>query len=135
MHGRTTVFLAITLILPLAHAPAARAQAPAASVKPVLTQALPDLPGREVSIVTVEYPPGGESKSHSHAANTFVYVLEGHLVMAVNGGKEVTIGPGETFYESPTDVHSVSRNASATAPARFLVFFVKKQDPPSGAKP
>lgn len=135
MPGRNTLWYAITLAMPFIATLEARAQAPAASVKPVLTQALPDLPGREVSMLTVEYPPGGESKSHSHAANTFVYVLEGHLVMAVNGGKEVTIGPGETFYESPTDVHSTSRNASATAPARFLVFFVKKQDPPPAGKP
>lgn len=135
MSGRNTVWFAITVFAPCFVVPQVRAQAPAATAKPVLTQALPDLPGREVSILTVEYPPGGESKSHSHAANTFVYVLEGQLVMAVNGGKEVTIGPGETFYESPTDVHSTSRNASATAPARFLVFFVKKQDPPAGAKP
>jgi quercetin dioxygenase-like cupin family protein len=111
------------------------AQAPAAIVKPVLTRALPDLPGHEVSMVTVEYPPGGASKSHSHGTDTFVYVLEGTLVMQVAGGQEMTLGPGETFYESPTDVHSVSRNASATLPAKFLVFFVKKQDPASGAKP
>lgn len=135
MRRRIHALLAISLAMPLLLVATAGAQAPAARVKPVLTQALPDLPGREVSMVTVEYPPGGESKSHSHGADTFVYVLEGQLVMAVAGGKEVTIGPGETFYESPTDVHSVSRNASATAPARFLVFFVKKQDPPSGAKP
>jgi quercetin dioxygenase-like cupin family protein len=60
----------------------------------------------------------------------YVYVLEGQLVMQVAGGEEVTIGPGETFFESPEDVHTVSRNASATKPARFLVFFVKQKGAP-----
>ncbi len=132
---RNYLLLALSIAAPLSLGTVARAQAPAAQVTPVLTQALPDLPGREVSMVTVVYPPGGASKSHSHAANTFVYVLEGSLVMQVEGGKEMTLGPGDTFYESPTDVHSVSRNASDTVPAKFLVFFVKKQDPPAGARP
>ena len=106
-------------------------KAPTAAVKPVLTKALPDLAGKEVLMLTVEYPPGGISAPHRHNANTFVYVLEGAIVMAVAGGKEVTVNPGETFYESPTDVHSVSRNASATQPAKFLVFFVKDQGAPA----
>lgn len=101
------------------------ASASAAAVTPMLTKALPDVAGKEVLMLTVEYPPGGASAPHRHNANTFVYVLEGALVMAVAGGKEVTVNVGETFYESPTDVHSVARNASATQPAKFLVFFVK----------
>jgi quercetin dioxygenase-like cupin family protein len=80
---------------------------------------------KSATMVTVEYPPGGSSPEHRHDAHTFVYVLEGSIVMQVKGGKEVTLGPGETFYESPTDVHSVSRNASNTKPAKFLVFLVK----------
>ena len=99
--------------------------ASAAVVKPVLTRGLPDLPGKEVTMVTVEYPPGFSSTPHRHNADTFVYVLEGAIIMQVDGGKEVTLRAGETFYESPTDIHSVGRNASATAPAKFLVFFVK----------
>ena len=79
----------------------------------------------------MEYPPGWSSSPHRHDAQTFVYVLEGSVVMAVQGGKEVTLGPGETFYESPDDVHSVSRNASATKPAKFLVFMVKDKDKPT----
>ncbi|HTE42128.1 MAG TPA: cupin domain-containing protein [Steroidobacteraceae bacterium] len=106
-------------------------QAPAAVAKPVLTQALPDLRGKEVSMLTVEYPPGAVSAPHRHNANTFVYVLEGSVVMQVTGGKEVTLTAGQTFYESPTDIHSVSRNASATQPAKFLVFFIKDQGAPS----
>jgi quercetin dioxygenase-like cupin family protein len=82
-------------------------------------------------MVTVEYPAGAVSAPHRHNANTFVYVLEGSVVMQVAGGKEVTLTPGETFYESPTDIHSVSRNASTTQPAKFLVFFIKDQGAPS----
>ena len=82
-------------------------------------------------MVTVEYPPGGSSLPHRHNAHTFVYVLEGSVVMQVQGAAPVTLGPGETFYESPTDVHAVSRNASDTKPAKFLVLFVKdKGNPP-----
>jgi quercetin dioxygenase-like cupin family protein len=102
-------------------------KAPAAVAKPLITRALPDIEGKEVMMLTVEYPPGGTSAPHRHDANTFVYVLEGAVVMKVEGGKEVTLKPGDTFYESPTDIHSVSRNASATEPAKFLVFFVKDQ--------
>jgi quercetin dioxygenase-like cupin family protein len=112
------------------HAADSQAKTPAATVKPVLTQPLPDLSGKEVLMLTVEYPPGGASPAHRHNANTFVYVLAGAVVMQVAGGKEVTVQAGETFYESPSDVHSVSRNASATQPAKFLVFFVKDQGAP-----
>ena len=80
---------------------------------------------KTATMVTVEYPPGGSSPEHRHNANTFVYVLEGSIVMQVKGGKAVTLGPGETFYESPDDIHTVSRNASATKPAKFLVVLVK----------
>jgi quercetin dioxygenase-like cupin family protein len=104
---------------------------PAATAKPVLTQSLPDISGKEVLMLTVEYPPGGTSPAHRHNANTFVYVLEGSIVMAVAGGKEVALTPGQTFYESPTDVHSVSRNASTTQKAKFLVFMVKNQGAPA----
>lgn len=82
-------------------------------------------------MLTVEYPPGGASTPHRHDAHVFVYVLEGSLVMQVDGREPVTLGPGETFYESPEDVHRVSRNASATEPVRFLVFFVKEKGRPT----
>jgi quercetin dioxygenase-like cupin family protein len=103
------------------------AQGPPAVATPLLTQALPDLKGKEVTMVTVEYPPGGESNAHRHNANTFVYVLEGSVVMQVRSGPEVTLHAGDTFYESPTDIHVVSRNASNAQSAKFLVFFVKDQ--------
>ena len=99
-------------------------------VTPLMARDLVGTPGKEATMITVEYPPGWSSAEHRHDAHTFVSVLEGSVVMAVRGGKEMTLGPGETFYESPDDVHSVSRNASTTKPARFLVFFVKDKDKP-----
>jgi quercetin dioxygenase-like cupin family protein len=100
-------------------------------VTPLLTKDLVGIAGKEGMMLTVEYPPGVSSSKHRHNANTFVYVLEGSIVMQVEGGQEVTLGPGQTFYESPADIHSVSRNASATKPAKFLVFFVKDKGAPA----
>ena len=102
-----------------------------AKVTPLMNQDLTGIAGKEATMVTVEYAPGASSAAHRHNAQTFVYVLEGSVVMQVNGGKEVTLGPGETFYESPEDVHTISRNASATNPAKFLVFFVKQKGAPT----
>lgn len=98
---------------------------------PLLTKDLIGIEGKEASMLTVEVPPGVAGAKHRHNANTFVYMLEGSMVMAVEGGKEVTLNPGDTFYESPADIHSVSRNASATKPAKFLVFFVKDKGAPA----
>jgi len=99
--------------------------APPPVVTPVMTRALPDYPGKEALMITVEYPPGGADPIHRHDANAFVYVLEGSIVMGLEGGKEVTLTPGQTFYEGPGDVHTVGRNASKTKPAKFLVLLLK----------
>jgi quercetin dioxygenase-like cupin family protein len=112
---------------------AAGATAQEAKVTPLMTKDLTGTPGNEATMLTVEYPPGGSSAEHRHNAHTFVYVLEGSVVMQVKGGKEVTLGPGQTFYESPEDIHTVSRNASTTKPAKFLVFFVKQKGAPATA--
>ena len=109
---------------------AAAAAAQDAKVTPLMTQELTGIAGKEGMMLTVEYAPGASSAEHRHNAYTFVYVLEGAVVMQVKGGKEVTLGPGQTFYESPEDVHTVSRNASDTKPAKFLVFFVKQKGAP-----
>jgi quercetin dioxygenase-like cupin family protein len=101
-----------------------------AKVTPLMTKELTGIAGKEASMLTVEYAPGASSAVHRHNAHTFVYVLEGSVVMQVEGGKEVTLGPGQTFYESPDDIHTVSKNASSTKPAKFLVFFVKDQGAP-----
>src|SRR5574341_2254800 len=73
-------------------------------------------PGKEGLMITVEYAPGGSSPVHRHNAHAFVYMLEGSVVLQLRGGKEVTLSPGQTFYEGPNDVHLVSRNASSTKP-------------------
>jgi quercetin dioxygenase-like cupin family protein len=101
-----------------------------AVVTPLMTKELADIPGKEALMITVEYPPGGKDAVHRHNAHAFVYVLEGSIVMQVKGGKPVTLTPGQTFYEGPGDVHVVSRNASSTKPARFLVLLLKKQGAP-----
>ena len=116
-----------------ANAPAAAPanKTPAADdtrITPLLVRPFDDIPGKEGMVQTVEYAPGASTEAHRHEAHTFVYVLEGAIVMQVQGGEAVTLKAGQTFYESPTDVHTVSRNASATEPAKFLVFFVKNKD-------
>jgi quercetin dioxygenase-like cupin family protein len=104
--------------------------APAASqpvVVPLMQKDLADVPGKEIVMITVEYPPGAVDSIHRHDAYAFVYVLEGSIVMQVRGGKEVTLTPGQTFYEGPNDVHTIGRNASTTKPAKFVVVLVKKK--------
>ena len=91
---------------------------------------LTNIPDKEGVMITVEYPPGGADPVHRHNAQAFVYVLEGSVVMQVKGGKEVTLTPGQTFYEGLDDVHVVGRNASLTMPAKMLVFLVKDKGAP-----
>lgn len=104
--------------------------APEAKVTPLFSKDLPDIAGKEGLMITVEYPPGASDPIHRHNADAFVYVLEGSIVMQVRGGKEVTLTPGQTFYEGPDDVHVVGRNASQTKPAKFVVFLVKEKGAP-----
>jgi len=106
------------------------AMAQEATVTPLMSKDVPELPGKEVVMIRADYPPGGMDPIHRHNAQTFVYVLEGSIVLQVKGGKEVTLTPGETFYEAPDDVHLVSRNASTTKPAKFIVFLVKDKGAP-----
>jgi quercetin dioxygenase-like cupin family protein len=101
-----------------------------ANVVPLMSRDLTDFPGKEVSMITVEYPPGSSDPMHRHYAHAVVYVLEGSVVMQVKGGKEVTLTPGQTFYEGPEDIHVVGRNASKTKPAKFLVVLVKDKGSP-----
>jgi quercetin dioxygenase-like cupin family protein len=109
---------------------AAPAPAKDAAVEPLMQKDLAGVPGKEVLMVTVEYVPGGASLPHRHDAQVFVYVLQGELRMQVAGSPEVTLHPGQTFYETPTDVHVVSANASKTEPAKILVFIVKDKGAP-----
>jgi len=99
-------------------------------VTQLLSKDLTDLPNKEGLMITVEYPPGGSDPIHRHNAHVFVYVLEGSVVMQVKGGKEITLTPGQSFYEGPDDVHVISRNASNGKPAKFVVFIVKDKGAP-----
>jgi quercetin dioxygenase-like cupin family protein len=98
---------------------------PVTKATPLLTKPLAGIDGQEATLLTVELPPGADSPAHRHNASTFVYVLEGTVVMQVQGGEAQTLTVGQTFYESPSDIHTVSRNASKTAPAKILVVMIK----------
>src|SRR5499427_1573492 len=101
-----------------------------AKVTQLLSKDLKNCSDKEGLMITVEYPPGSSDPIHRHNAYGFIYVLEGSIVMQVRGGKEMTLTPGQTFYEGPDDVHVVGRNASKTKPAKFIVFFVKDKEAP-----
>ena len=102
-----------------------------AKVTSLMSKDLPENPGKEMLMITVEHAPGGSSPIHRHNAHAMVYVLEGSVVMQVKGGKQVTVKPGQTFYEGPDDVHVVDRNASKTQPAKFLVVLIKDKGAPA----
>jgi quercetin dioxygenase-like cupin family protein len=95
-----------------------------------MTKPLDDYPGKEALMISVVYPPGSVDPVHRHHAHAYVYVLEGSIVMQVKGGKQVTLTPGQTFYEGPDDVHTVGRNASQTKPAKFIVLLLKDKGAP-----
>jgi quercetin dioxygenase-like cupin family protein len=96
-------------------------------VTPLMLKDLADMPGKEMLMITVDYPPEAVERIHRHDAHAFVYVLEGSIVMQLRGDKEVTLTPGQTFYEGPGDVHTVGRNVSTTKPAKFIVILLKKK--------
>jgi len=123
------MLLFLTPVTLVAQQPEA-SKTPQASVTPLTSKDLPDLSGKEVLMITVDYPPGSADPIHRHNAHAFVYVLEGSIIMQVKGGKEVTLTPGQTFYEGPDDVHVVGKNASSTKPAKFVVFFIKDKGAP-----
>jgi quercetin dioxygenase-like cupin family protein len=123
--------MALCLLLALGSVTAwTSASAQVGRVTRLMTKDLPDVPGKEGMIETVDFAPGEASQPHRHNADLFVYVLEGSVITQVKGGSPQTVRAGETFLESPTDLHIVSRNASATQPAKLLVFYVKAKGAP-----
>ena len=119
-------FLAhLTALLMLAAVPAK-----AVDVKELFAIDLADYPGKEGRVIEVSYPPGAQDMVHRHDAHAFVYVLEGQIIMQLKGQPAVTLKAGQTFYEGPTDVHVVGRNASSTEPARFVVVLLKGKGAP-----
>ena len=119
--------LGTALVLAFSALSAGASEAPQPVVSPLMLKDLPDVSGREMLMLAVDYPPGCVEHIHRHDGDAFVYVLEGSIVMGVRGGKEVTLTPGQTFYEGPDDVHTVGRNASTTKPAKFVVILLKKK--------
>ena len=117
-------------VLPLVCVLSTTLLAQEAKVTQLMSKDVTECPGKEAVMITVEYPPGHSDQIHRHNAYAFVYVLEGSVVMQVRGGKEVTLTPGQTFYEGPDDVHIVGQNASQTKPAKFVVFLVKNKGAP-----
>src|SRR5436309_15355019 len=118
------------LILALACLMSGALVAQEAKVTQLLSKDLTNLLGKEGLMIMVEYPPGSSDPIHRHNAHGFIYLLEGSIIMQVRGGNEVTLTPGQTFYEGPEDVHVVGRNASQTKPAKFVVVFLKNKGTP-----
>ena len=123
----TTKLIALVLLCLMI----ATAMAQEARVTPLMSKDLAEYPGKEVLMITVEHAPGGSNAIHRHNAHAFIYVLEGSVVMQLKGGEQVTLTPGQTFYEGPDDVHLVDRNASSTKPAKFLVVLIKDKGAPA----
>ena len=121
----TAIAVALSAVIPVAgHA------AEDAVVNELMTKPLQEFPGKEVMMIEVTYPPDTVDPMHRHDAHSFIYVLEDSIVMQVKGGKQVTLSPGETFYEGPDDLHTVGRNASKTVPAKFIVVLLKNTGAP-----
>ncbi len=119
-----------TLVLVTMTAATATAADKSAKVTLVYEHALPNVPGKSIKGVLVEYGPGGASPAHTHLKSAFVYatILEGAIRSAVNDGPVATYHAGESFSEMPGDRHSVSENASETEPAKLLAVFVLDTD-------
>ena len=121
--------VALVLLVPAATAQTAGG-APQSSRKVLMAKDLPDLPGKEAMVYIVEYPPGTNNPPHRHNGNVFLHVLEGQLNAQVKGGELTVLNPGSTYYESPTDIHVVSRNPSATVPAKAIIFIIHDKGAP-----
>ena len=121
MHNMKKLIISV-FIFTFGFATATHAQ----QVNTLLTKQLPEAPGKEIEVITVNYAPGAVDPIHRHDAHVVVYVLDGEVEMQVRGGTLRRLGPGQVFYESPEDVHTVSRNSRKTKPAKFVVFFYQK---------
>ena len=120
----------LTILLLLSCTVVSASAADEAKVTELNTKALDDIPGKEVTMIMVEYPPGSKDPVHRHNAAVFVYVLEGSIIMQMKGGEKVTLHPGQTFYEDPKGIHLVGENASKTKPAKFVALLVKDKGAP-----
>ncbi|HLO00934.1 MAG TPA: cupin domain-containing protein, partial [Pyrinomonadaceae bacterium] len=129
---RRVQYLVLTLLLSISQCLiSSTLMAQEAKVTSLMSKDLTENPGKELLMITVEHAPGGSSPIHRHNAHAMVYVLEGSVVMQLKGGKQITLTPGQTFYEGPDDIHVVDRNASKTKPAKFLVVLIKDKGAPA----
>jgi quercetin dioxygenase-like cupin family protein len=128
MYAKSVLLLALLIIASLIVTRPLMAQE---TVTPLISKDLAGVSGKEIEMYTVDFPPGYSSPVHRHNAQVFLYVLEGSIVTQVKGGKEITLTPGQSHYEATDDIHTVSRNASSTKPAKFLVLLVKEKGAPS----
>lgn len=97
------------------------------TVRPILQHDLPDVPGKQISMVTVEFAPGAASSPHRHPGSVVAYVLEGSVVSEVDPGKPVTYKVGQSWYELPMHVHRIARNASKSRPAKILAVLISEK--------
>ena len=105
---------------------------PPTKVTPLMKQAIPEYPGHEVTMITLDIPPGGGSGPHRHPGHhTFGYVLDGAYKIKVEDGPERVLHKGESFYEAPGQLHAVSQNASTTEPAKVLVLQLMESGKPT----
>jgi quercetin dioxygenase-like cupin family protein len=119
--------ISVAMLAPVA----AQQSAPATKVTPLMKEALPEFPGHEVTILTLDIPPGVSSPAHRHPGHhVFGYVLEGSYKIKVGDGPEMVLTKGQTFHEAPGQLHAVSANASQTEPAKVLVFMVAESGKP-----
>ena len=126
----TRIVLALACLLSVVPAGQEPKVPPKSKVTQLMSKDLPNIPGKDAVMLTVDYPPGSSDSIHRHNGNAFVYVLEGTVVMQVRGGEQVTLTPGQTFYEGPDDIHIVGRNASDSKPAKFVVVLIKDKGAP-----
>jgi quercetin dioxygenase-like cupin family protein len=125
-----SIFRAAYAVLAIAMAAPAAAHGVGETVTPHFQQTIPNIPGKSLVALVVDYTPGGASPSHIHAKSAFIfgYVLSGQIESQVNDGPRRVYGAGESFYETPGSRHPVSRNASKTRPAKLLAVFVVDTD-------
>jgi quercetin dioxygenase-like cupin family protein len=124
---------ASVMLLALAgHVPVlAGEDAPSSQVSGIINQPLStDLEAWSVKVVNVVYPPGGASQPHRHPAEIFAYVESGAVVAQIEDGEEITYTAGQLYYEPPMVLHRVSRNASATEPAKVVAFVLIEDGKP-----
>lgn len=120
-------FVVVVIVFALPVEATAQTAAPQSSRKTLMAKDLPDFPGKEATVYIVEYPPGTNNSPHRHNGHVFLHILEGQLNAQVKGGELTVLNPGDTYYESPTDIHVISRNPSSTTPAKAMVFLIHEK--------